>query len=110
MRADEGVLMDINAAMTTTTAQMIDAMGMTVTYTPLYETAREITVLFDDEYQELDLLSGMASSSAPAVHCKTADVSVAAKGDAVVVNSVNYIVTAIKPDGTGMTTLVLKKA
>ena len=102
--------MDINAAMTTATGGMIDAMGMTATYTPQGGDATEITILFDNEYQEIDLVSGEVSSASPAAHAKTSDVSGAKQGDALTVSSVNYTVTVVKPDGTGLTTLVLRKA
>lgn len=102
--------MDINAAMTTATASMIDAMGMSATYTPQGGDATEITVLFDNEYQEIDLVSGAVSSASPAAHCKSSDVSNAKKGDALMVSDVDYTVTAVKPDGTGLTTLILRKS
>lgn len=104
--------MDINAAMTTATASMINSIGgaSPVAYTPALGATLYITALFENEYQEINLVSGMVSSAAPALHCKTTDVSGAKKGDTVVVNSVTYSVTEVKPDGTGMTTLVLRKA
>ena len=98
--------MDINAAMTTATANMINAIGMTVTVG-----GASITALFDNEYVDINLSMGEVGSSAPALHCKSSDVSTAVKGTAVVVSSVNYTVShPPKPDGTGMTTLILKKA
>ncbi len=62
--------------------------------------------IFDDAY--IDPL-GMAGSQ-PALLCASADVSTAAQGTAVVVNSVNYTVGSIQPDGVGMTRLLLQEA
>lgn len=65
-----------------------------------------VTGKFDNAYTDP---FGFAGSS-PALTCLSADVSTAAQGTAVVVNSVSYTVAAIKPDGTGMTVLVLQEA
>jgi hypothetical protein len=62
--------------------------------------------IFDDAY--MDPL-GMAGSQ-PALLCASADVSAAAQGTAVVVNSVNYTVGSTQPDGTGMTRILLQEA
>lgn len=66
--------------------------------------------IFDDAY--LDPL-GIAGSQ-PALVCVSADVSTAAQGTAVVVNSVSYTVgsKADNPEdlGTGMTRLLLQEA
>jgi hypothetical protein len=45
----------------------------------------------------------------PRFHCRTADVSSAAEGDALVVGGVNYTIRIVQDDGTGMTMLVLEK-
>lgn len=62
--------------------------------------------IFDDAY--LDPL-GM-SGSQPALVCASVDVSAAAQGTAVVVNTINYTVGSIQPDGTGITRLLLQEA
>lgn len=62
--------------------------------------------IFDDAY--LDPL-GM-SGSQPSLLCASADVSAAAQGTAVVVNTVSYTVGSIQADGTGMTRLLLQEA
>jgi len=98
--------MDINAAMTSATADMINSIGMTITVGGVSKIA-----LFDNEYIDISLTDGDVGSSSPAVHCKSSDVSAAVKGTAVVVSAINYTVAAPpKPDGTGMTVLVLKKS
>jgi hypothetical protein len=65
-----------------------------------------ITGKFDNAYTDPLGFSG----SSPALTCASADVSAAAQGMAVVVDAVNYTIAAIKPDGTGMTVLVLQEA
>ena len=98
--------MDINAAMTAATDEMINAIGMTVTVG-----GKSIIALFDNEYIDVNMSMGDIGSSAPAIHCKSSDATGAIKGTAVTVSSVNYTVSAPpKSDGTGMTTPLLKKA
>lgn len=97
--------MDLNAAMTTATAEMIDLIGMTVTVG-----GTSITAIFDNAYQSINLDTGEIGSTGPALHCKTSNVSTAKHGDAVVVSSVNYTVAGPpEPDGTGLTVLKLRK-
>ncbi len=64
-----------------------------------------VDALFDDAYA--DQLN--FASSAPALTVASTDVSSVAQDVAVVVNSVNYTVASIKPDGTGMTLLMLQE-
>ena len=101
--------MDINAAMTTATGQMIYAMGMTVTYTVQGGNPATITVLFDNPSQSIMLAMGEISSSGPKVSAMTSDVPNAKKGDTFTIGTVGYTVTDVNPDGTGMTEMVLRK-
>ena len=48
--------------------------------------------------------------SDPAFTCASADVSGVAAGQAVTIAGVGYTVTAVRPDGTGLTVLTLDKA
>lgn len=64
-----------------------------------------VTGIFDHEY--IDPL-GIDSASA-ALTIASADVPAVKRNDAVVVNSVNYTVATVKPDGTGLTVLLLQK-
>ena len=61
--------------------------------------------IFDDAYADPLGFSG----STPALLVKSSEASGAAQGMAVVVNTVNYIVASIKPDGAGMTQLLLSE-
>ena len=46
----------------------------------------------------------------PTFTCAAADVPGIAAGQAVTINAVAYTVTAVRPDGTGVTVLTLEKA
>jgi hypothetical protein len=61
--------------------------------------------IFDNGYAESFDVDG----TQPSLTCASADVSTAVRGTAVVVNAVSYTVADHKPDGTGMTKLVLEK-
>lgn len=52
---------------------------------------------------------GMASS-APALTISAAAAPAVAEGDAVVIGATSYAVTAVEPDGTGMTLLRLRES
>lgn len=107
--ADKETSMDINTAMTTATAQMINSIGLTATYTPLSGAPKSITVLFDNDYKAIDLTSGVVASLGPVAFCKTADLTGTVKGGALAVGAVTYTITNVEPDGTGGTMLRLKK-
>lgn len=53
---------------------------------------------------------GMVSDVAPQVLCKTADISALAWSGGITVAGTAYTVTDIAHDGTGVTTLALRKA
>ena len=46
----------------------------------------------------------------PTFTCRAADVSNAAHGDAITVNSTAYTVVGLQPDGTGITKLILQES
>jgi hypothetical protein len=52
---------------------------------------------------------GMAGNQ-PQLIVASEDLPSVAVGQAVTVNAVNYTVTGIEPDGTGITTLILRRA
>jgi hypothetical protein len=88
-------------ALVETHAAFLQDFGITATVG-----GASVTGIFDDAYADPLNFSG----SEPSLLCKSSDVSARAQGDAVVVNAVNYTITAIKPDGTGMTRLLLAEA
>ena len=86
-----------------------DDFGSAATYTPSGGAASTVNGIFDREYFAAD--SGGTVDFAieqPRFVCRTADVSAAAEGDALVVNSTNYLIKVVEADGTGVTTLVLE--
>lgn len=63
-------------------------------------------VIFDNAYAEMLGISGQS----PFVLIKSNAVPGMARNQAVVINSVNYTIKTIEPDGTGLTRLELVKA
>lgn len=66
-----------------------------------------ITAIYDDPY----LLSLDVSTSMPMIHCVTADISGVTYGTAIVVSGSSFTGTVgeIQHDGTGMSTLILRR-
>lgn len=83
----------------------VDDFGVAATYA-----GGTVNGIFDNEFFEADA-GGMVAVAIqqPRFLCRTADVSAAAEGDAIVINSVDYTIRVVQPDGTGMTTLVLEE-
>lgn len=67
----------------------------------------EIPGLFRSPYAES---FGLAAGSAPVFRCASADVASVAQDAAATINGTAYTVAEIKPDGTGMTLLILEAA
>ena len=65
-----------------------------------------VRAIFDAAYADP---LGMAGNQ-PVLTVATDDLPAVAVGQAVTVNAVNYTVTGIEPDGTGITTLQLRRA
>ena len=86
-----------------------DDFATGATYTPSGGSASTVNGVFTKEYSLADLggVVGVGSND-PSFVCRTTDVSSAANGDAIVVNSVTYTVRNVEDDGTGITTLVLE--
>ena len=80
-----------------------DAFGQPVTVG-----GNSINAIFDNDYALVDLDGVTLESLSPVLHCRTIDVPSVAQGDAAIVNSVNYTVAEVRPDGTGMTLLRLR--
>lgn len=62
--------------------------------------------IFDNAYGEA---FGLVSGTTPAFTCSTADVSDVDVGESITINAVAYSVTEVRPDGTGVTVLVLQQ-
>lgn len=82
------------------------------TYTPQGQSARVIKVNFDNEALSVDPLSGQSVSTVnPHLICRSSDlVGDCNKNDRFVIAGVTYAPRDFRPDGTGMTTVELKKA
>lgn len=66
--------------------------------------------IFDNGSQDGEVaLAGMAGTQ-PVLRVPTASLSPDPVGQAVVVNSTNYVVAAHQPDGTGLSVLLLERA
>ena len=65
-----------------------------------------VTAIFDHEYVEVNGVD----SRRPVIQFEAAAKADAAKGDAVVVNSINYVIEVIEPDGQGLTSAILRTA
>ncbi len=86
-----------------------DDFGSAATYTPSGGSASTINGIFDKDYALAAIGDGVGvGSNDPRFICRTSDVSSAANGDAIVVNSVTYTVRNVEDDGTGITTLELE--
>lgn len=89
-----------------------DEFGAIASYTVAGGSPVALEGIFDDDYQLLgafDNAPGIEGSS-PVFHVVTSDLPAGyANGDAVTVNSINYTVVELMPDGTGLTILRLQK-
>lgn len=72
----------------------------------IYETT--ISVIFDNDYYEVDTGQVNISSSQPACMCETSDIVNVIYGHTVTIDGNNYKVRDIQPDGTGITLLILE--
>lgn len=99
-----GVDLDIHAFFDT------DAFAQIAVYTHIGYPAAQIPVIFDSEYSVVQEIGepGMGVLT-PQALCKTADVANASRGDTLVVNGTTYYVQEVRPDGTGITTLILSR-
>lgn len=87
----------------------IDDFGTAASYTVQGGTAVTINGIFDNEFIEVDAGGNVGVAvQQPRFLCRTSDVSSATEGDAITINSVNYLIRIVQDDGTGMTTLILE--
>ena len=88
----------------------VDDFGVAATYTPSGSASSTVNGIFDNDFIEVDAGGGVGVAlQQPRFHCRTADVSSASEGDALVVSGVNYTIRIVQDDGTGMTMLILEK-
>lgn len=70
----------------------------------------DVVGIFDNQYLNLDLGAGSVSTSELQFMCRTSDVSHVTQGDKLELDGVNYEITDLQNDGTGMTVLKLHRA
>lgn len=87
-----------------------DEFGAAATYTLSGGGVSTVNVIFDNEFIETDLQTGVEiASQNPHVMCITADLPTdAANGDTLVLGLIEYTVRVLQPDGTGISTLMLE--
>jgi hypothetical protein len=87
-----------------------DAFAQTAVYTRLGYPSVPVPVIFDTEYSVAQEIgeTGVGVPS-PQALCRTSDVANAGRGDKLVVNGTTYHVQEVRPDGTGVTTLILSR-
>lgn len=88
----------------------VDEFGVSATYTPQNGTATIISVIFDNDVQETDAGGQITFVTAvPRVIARTIDVPSAAEGDAITINTVDYIVLVALDGSLGTTELRLER-
>ena len=89
----------------------VDEFGVLGAVNPVVGSNFNVNGIFDNDHLELDVDAGIAvSTSEPQFVCATADVTgsnVALQGDVITIATIAYEITDVKPDGTGVTTLML---
>lgn len=99
-----GVDLDVHAFFDT------DAFAQTAVYTRLGYVGIQIPVIFDTEYSVVQEIGELGMGvPAPQALCKTVDVENASRGDTLAVGGTTYYVHEVRPDGTGITTLILSR-
>lgn len=87
-----------------------DDFGVAATITPVNGQAVKVKGIFDNDFIEVDTGGNVGFALLqPRFLCKTSDVSAVAEDAKVVISDLTYKVKIVKPDGTGMTELVLEK-
>jgi hypothetical protein len=87
-----------------------DDFGVTASYTPSGGVAADVKGIFDHEFYEADAGGSVGFAiEQPIFTCRTSDVSSAAEGDAITINSTAYTIRVVRNDGTGVTVLALEE-
>jgi hypothetical protein len=73
-------------------------------------TASSIKVILNKEYFEIPGETVDVDGSQPIVHCRSSDVTGVDSADTIVIDTVNYNIKSVQPDGTGVTILILQEA
>ena len=83
--------------------------GVVASITPIAGTARNINVIYDNEYTATRIIDDIqVENREPQIMCKTSDVTDITNGAAVTVAGKSYkVLGAPQPDGTGISTIIL---
>lgn len=71
--------------------------------------SKTIKVIFENNYQDMNIYTGIVESAGPQAQAKTSDVTGAAHGDTLEIDNITYYIKGIQPNGTGITILILSK-
>lgn len=82
--------------------------GTAATYTPSGGSSSSIVVIFRNEFYLEDVGNVGVETSQPVVTVETSKVPSVANGDVVAIAGTNYNVVGVRPDGTGISELVLE--
>ena len=85
------------------------AHGSSVTYTPSGGSASTINGILNNEYELVDVGDVGVENQVPILTVKSSDVPTIAQGDTFVIDSTTYKSVIVRPDGTGITEIVLEK-
>lgn len=80
------------------------------THTAAAFTPHGVQVEFDVIFDAQSVVAGLVSDIGPQALCQSADVSGVVWADGITIGGTAYTVSAIQPDGTGVTTLQLREA
>jgi hypothetical protein len=81
--------------------------GVVVTATTRHGEVVTLQVIFDNGYGAQ--LGGLADATQPTAQARSVDVADIVQGCAFTVAGDDWVVTDLQPDGTGMTTVLLRK-
>lgn len=86
----------------------VDEHGTTANYTPSGGSASSITVIFRHDYYLEDAGNVGVETQQAVITVQTSKVPGIAHGDLIEIDSTNYNVVGVRPDGTGISEIVLE--
>lgn len=88
----------------------LNKFGVTINVTSGTGAPYSFTAIYDNGYEGILIGEAEIEGTMPQLACKTSAITNLAQGDALTVNSANYTVVSIQPDGTGWATVKLHDA
>ena len=86
----------------------VDEHGSAANYTPSGGSASSITVIFRHDYYLEDVGNVGVQTQQAVITVQTSKVPSIAHGDLIEIDSTNYNVVGVRPDGTGISEIVLE--